>query len=34
LPASQFLEGFDIMRRDESGKIVLDWKQVERPTIK
>jgi threonine 3-dehydrogenase len=25
LPASGFLEGFDIMRRGESGKIVLDW---------
>jgi threonine 3-dehydrogenase len=25
LPASRFLEGFDIMRRGESGKIVLDW---------
>jgi threonine 3-dehydrogenase len=25
LPASQFLEGFEIMRRGESGKIVLDW---------
>ena len=25
LPASQFLDGFEIMRRGESGKIVLDW---------
>ena len=25
LPASRFLEGFEIMRRGESGKIVLDW---------
>src|SRR5580658_3371766 len=25
LPASQFLHGFEIMRRGESGKIVLDW---------
>ena len=25
LPASEFLKGFDIMRRGESGKIVLDW---------
>ena len=25
LPASQFQHGFDIMRRGESGKIVLDW---------
>ena len=25
LPASQFLDGFEIMRRGESGKIVMDW---------
>jgi threonine 3-dehydrogenase len=25
LPASEFLKGFEIMRRGESGKIVLDW---------
>jgi threonine 3-dehydrogenase len=25
LPASRFLEGFEIMRRGDSGKIVLDW---------
>jgi len=25
LPAAKFLEGFEIMRRGESGKIVLDW---------
>ena len=25
LPAEKFLEGFEIMRRGESGKIVLDW---------
>src|SRR5271169_178468 len=25
LPADKFLEGFEIMRRGESGKIVLDW---------
>jgi threonine 3-dehydrogenase len=25
LPVSRFLEGFDIMARGESGKIVLDW---------
>jgi threonine 3-dehydrogenase len=25
LPASRFLDGFEIMRRGESGKIVLDW---------
>ena len=25
LPAGKFLEGFEIMRRGESGKIVLDW---------
>ncbi len=25
LPAERFLEGFEIMRRGESGKIVLDW---------
>jgi len=25
LPADRFLEGFEIMRRGESGKIVLDW---------
>jgi threonine 3-dehydrogenase len=25
LPAEKFLEGFDIMRKGESGKIVLDW---------
>ena len=25
LPASRFLEGFEAMRRGESGKIVLDW---------
>jgi Domain of unknown function (DUF1330) len=25
LPAKKFLEGFEIMRRGESGKIVLDW---------
>ena len=30
LPASQFLEGFEIMRRGESGKIVLDWAGVRR----
>ena len=25
LPVDQFLEGFEIMRRGDSGKIVLDW---------
>ena len=25
LPAEKFLEGFEIMRGGESGKIVLDW---------
>ncbi|RBP11190.1 L-threonine 3-dehydrogenase [Roseiarcus fermentans] len=25
LPAAQFLDGFEIMRRGDSGKIVLDW---------
>ncbi|HXW19132.1 MAG TPA: zinc-binding dehydrogenase, partial [Roseiarcus sp.] len=25
LPAEKFLEGFEIMRRGDSGKIVLDW---------
>jgi len=25
LPAAKFLDGFEIMRRGESGKIVLDW---------
>jgi threonine 3-dehydrogenase len=25
LPAEKFLEGFEIVRRGESGKIVLDW---------
>jgi threonine 3-dehydrogenase len=25
LSAEKFLEGFEIMRRGESGKIVLDW---------
>jgi threonine 3-dehydrogenase len=25
LPATRFLEGFEIMRRGDSGKIVLDW---------
>jgi hypothetical protein len=25
LPAEKFLEGFEVMRRGESGKIVLDW---------
>jgi threonine 3-dehydrogenase len=28
LPAEKFLEGFEIMRRGESGKIVLDWTGV------
>jgi len=28
LPAAQFLEGFEIMRRDDCGKIVLDWTRV------
>jgi threonine 3-dehydrogenase len=28
LPASRFLEGFEIMRRGDSGKIVLDWTDV------
>ncbi len=28
LPAGQFLDGFEIMRRGESGKIVLDWADV------
>ncbi|ESQ94491.1 L-threonine 3-dehydrogenase [Asticcacaulis benevestitus] len=28
LPASEFQQGFDIMRAGQSGKIVLDWRQA------
>ena len=31
LPAARFLEGFEIMRRGDSGKIVLDWDRRPRP---